>query len=142
MSQPDQLDDMLNMLDALRPMASMLGEELKGLPGENETNAVRSFGKAMKSDVVVVGDQEDDGPKVTGKLNKEYVRDSIEGEVFILGKVARKWKDSESHSLLALPGASLMSRQQRRQAARQQPKDDENTLTGPARTLDILAIYR
>ncbi|MFD5885542.1 hypothetical protein ACFWHQ_06060 [Streptomyces sp. NPDC060334] len=141
MSQPEQLEGLFDMLDALRPMASFMGENLDGLPGEEETNAFRSFGKAMKSDVVVVGDQYEDGPKITGKLNKEHVRDSIEGEVFVLGKVARKWKDDESHSLLALPGASILSRQQRRQAPKQS-QDDENTLTGPAITLDILAIYR
>ncbi|MGW3860101.1 DUF6414 family protein [Streptomyces sp. NPDC005047] len=140
-SQPDQLDGMLDMLEALRPMASMMGDNLEGIPGENETNAIRGFSKAMKSDVVVVGDQEDDGPKITGKLNKEYIRDAIEGEVFVLGKVSKKLKEGESHSLLAIPGASLMNRKQRRQAAPQQ-HTDENTLVGPALTLDILAIYR
>ncbi|NED34123.1 hypothetical protein [Streptomyces sp. SID8499] len=140
-SQPDQLDGMVNMLEALRDMAPMMGEELDGLPGKKETKAIRDLSKAMKSDVVVVGDQEEDGPKITGKLNKDYIRDAIEGEVFVLGKVAKKLKEGESHSLLAIPGASLMSRQQRRQAARQQ-QTDENTLAGPALTLDILAIYR
>lgn len=141
LSQPDQLDDMVNMLEAFRAMAPMLGENIEGLPGKKETKAFRDFGKAMKSDVVVVGDQEDGDPQVTGKLNKDYIRDEIEGEVFILGKVAKKLKDGETHSLLAIPGASLMSRQQRRQAARQEQADD-STLVGPALTLDILAIYR
>ncbi|MER5842160.1 hypothetical protein ABT099_17990 [Streptomyces prasinus] len=140
-SQPDQLEDMVNMLDAFREMAPMMGGNLEGMPGKKETKAIRDFGKAMKSDVVVVGDQEDGEPQVTGKLNKDYIRDVIEGEVFILGKVAKKLKDGETHSLLAIPGASLMSRQQRRQAARQE-QADENTLVGPALTLDILAIYR
>ncbi|MFF3274846.1 hypothetical protein ACFYWU_28555 [Streptomyces chrestomyceticus] len=141
MSQPEQLNGMLDMLEALRPMASMMGEDVDGLPGEEQTKAIRGFGKVMKSDVVIVGDQVENGPKVTGKLNKEYVRDTIEGEVFVLGKISKKWEKGESHSLLALPGASLMSRAQRRQAARQQ-QSDENTLTGPAVTLDILAVYR
>lgn len=141
LSQPDQLDDMVNMLETFRTMAPMLGEKVEGLPGKKEARAFRDFGKAMKSDVVVVGDQEDGGPQVTGKLNKDYIRDGVEGEVFILGKVAKKLKDGETHSLLAIPGASLMSRQQRRQAARQEQTDD-STLVGPALALDILAIYR
>ncbi|MEU5223743.1 hypothetical protein AB0G55_13935 [Streptomyces toyocaensis] len=140
-SQPDQLDDMVNMIEAFRAMAPMLGQDLEGMPGKKETKAFRDFGKAMKSDVVIVGDQEDGGPQVTGKLHKDYIRDEIEGEVFILGKVAKRLKDGETHSLLAIPGASLMSRQQRRQAARQE-QTDETTLVGPALTLDILAIYR
>jgi hypothetical protein len=141
MSQPEQFTGMLDMLDALRPLASVMGEDIKGLPGKEETKAFRNFSQVVKSDVVIVGDQEDEGPKVTGKLNKDFVRDTVEGEVFILGKVARKWTSNETHSLLALPGASLMNRAQRRQAAKQ-PQDDENGLVGPAVTLDILAIYR
>ncbi|MGX1031248.1 DUF6414 family protein [Streptomyces sp. SAI-097] len=141
LSQPDQLDDMVNMIEAFRAMAPMLGQDLEGLPGKKETKAFSDFGKAMKSDVVIVGDQEDGGPQITGKLNKDYVRDAIEGEVFILGKVAKRLKHGETHSLLAIPGASLMSRKQRREAARQEQSDD-TTLVGPALTLDILAIYR
>ncbi|MFF7845356.1 hypothetical protein ACFZC6_42440 [Streptomyces ossamyceticus] len=140
-SQPDQLDDMVNMLEAFRAMAPILGENTEGLPGKKMTKAFRDFGKAMKSDVVIVGDQEEGGPQVTGKLNKDYIRDAIEGEVFIVGKVSKRLKDGETHSLLAIPGASLLSRQQRRQAARQE-QTDETTLVGPALTLDILAIYR
>ena len=140
-SQPDQLDDMVNMIEAFRAMAPMLGQDLEGMPGKKETKAFRDFGKAMKSDVVIVGDQEDGGPQVTGKLHQDYIRDEIEGDVFILGKVAKRLKDGETHSLLAIPGASLMSRQQRRQASRQE-QTDETTLVGPALTLDILAIYR
>ncbi|NUS79518.1 MAG: hypothetical protein HOV70_25415 [Streptomyces sp.] len=140
-SQPDQLDDMVNMLEAFRAMAPMLGQNLEGMPGKKETKAFRDFGKAMKSDVVIVGDQEEGGPQVTGKLLKDYIRDSIDGEVFILGKVSKRLKEGETHSLLAIPGASLLSRQQRRKAA-QQEQTDETTLVGPALTLDILAIYR
>ncbi|UIZ15738.1 DUF6414 family protein [Streptomyces sp. R527F] len=142
MSQPNQLGDMLDMLEAFAPMASLMGQEVDGLPGKAETTAMRGFAKTMKSDVVVVGYQGDTDPQVSGKLNSEYLRDAIEGEVFILGKISRKWKEGESHSLLALPGASLMSREQRRKAARQPKEDDETMLTGPALTLDILAIYR
>ncbi|WP_018545260.1 DUF6414 family protein [Streptomyces sp. LaPpAH-108] len=140
-SQPDQLDGMVNMIEAFRAMAPLLGQDLDGLPGKKEAKAVRDFGKAMKSDVVIVGDQEEGGPQVTGKLHQDFIRDEIEGEVFILGKISKRLKDGETHSLLAIPGASLMSRQQRRQAARQE-QTDETTLVGPALALDILAIYR
>ncbi|MFF9640535.1 DUF6414 family protein [Kitasatospora aureofaciens] len=141
-SQPDQLSSMLDMMEALRPMAPLLGKSFDDMPGEHETKAVRELGRVVKSDVVIVGDQDDDSPKITGKLTRDYIRDAIEGEVFVLGKVIRKWGPSESHSLLALPGASLMSRQQRRQAASQLSNDDGTRLEGPAVTLDILAIYR
>ncbi|UCM89268.1 DUF6414 family protein [Streptomyces marincola] len=145
MSQPEQFSSMVDMLDAMRPMASIFGGDVDGLPKQEETAAFRDFTKVVKSDMVVVGYQDDDAPKVTGKLNKEFVRDSLEGEVFILGKVARKWKKDERHSLLALPGASLMSRQQRRKVVKSSVKNNENddaVLAGPALTLDILAIYR
>jgi len=43
---------------------------------------------------------------------------------------------------MALPGATLMNRSQRRNASQPVDPDDENVLRGPAITLDILVIYR
>lgn len=65
-----------------------------------------------------------------------------EGEAVVIGKVARRWMSGESHSLLALPGATILSRKQRRNTPIAVDSDDENILQGPALTLDVLAIYR
>jgi hypothetical protein len=45
--------------------------------------------------------------------------------------------EGESHSNLALPGASLMPRKKGRK-----PPEGVSTLDGPALTLDALAIFR
>ncbi|MGH8909763.1 MAG: DUF6414 family protein [Egibacteraceae bacterium] len=140
-AQPDQLEAMLGLMSAIKPLARLMGENIEGLPDEHEVAAVRDFVGAMKSDLVIVGEQEDDAPKVAGKLDKRYVRDLPEGEARVVGKVARRWSEGESHSLLALPGASLLPRKERRRAAFG-TADEDSVLRGPALTLDILAIYR
>jgi hypothetical protein len=103
--------------------------------------AVRNVVGAMKSDLVILGEQQDDGIKVAGKLDQRYVRDFPEGEARVVGKVARRWRAGESHSLLALPGASLLPRKERRKATFEMG-DEDSVLRGPALTLDVLAIYR
>lgn len=139
-SQPEQFDELAGMLEAIRPLGELLGEDLAGLPGKEEVDALRGAVRAIKSDLVVVGEQVSGGPKVAGRLEKAYVRYMPEGEGRVVGKVARRWKEGESHSLIALPGASLMTRQQRRKSNTR--SDEGNALEGPALTLDILAIYR
>jgi hypothetical protein len=81
------------------------------------------------------------GLRLAGKLEREYVREIPDGEVTIVGKVTRRWKEGEHYSLMALPGAALLSRSQRRAAKPVEP-DKEDVLHGPAVTQDILAIFR
>ncbi|MFC7220516.1 hypothetical protein ACFQLX_20480 [Streptomyces polyrhachis] len=143
LSQPEQLSQMLDMLGAFRSIAPVMGHSADDLPGQEEVRAMRDMTGVIQSDVVIVGDQEEDGPKVAGKLSKDYVGETLEGEVCVVGKIARRWRVGESHYLLALPGASLMNRSQRRRAESEPTSNsDETTLRGPAFTMDILAIYR
>jgi hypothetical protein len=140
-ANPEQTTAMFDMIEAIRPAAGLFGENLDDLPDESQVSAMRGVIGAMRSDLVVIGDQDLDGPSIAGKLNRDYIRDSPEGLVTAVGKVAKRWDEGTSHSLLALPGASLMTRRQRRERSRD-AESDEDVLCGPALTLDVLAIFR
>ncbi|MEV0396867.1 DUF6414 family protein [Polymorphospora rubra] len=144
LAEPEQLNGLLNMMDSIGPLAQLMGRPLDGLPSPDQVQALRTFTN-FRTDLVIVGEVDDTSPRLAGKLDKQHVREMPEGEVRIVGKVARKWKDGEQHSLIALPGAALLSRAERRRAPASTSTDqaaDENTLFGPALTLDIVAIYR
>lgn len=139
LSQPDKLGDALNMIEALGPAAKMFNPNAK-IPEPQDIQAMRTF-STLQTDMMVVGVVNDEQPKLAGKLIPEFLRDEMmEDEVTIIGKVRKIWDAGQSHSLLTLPGASLLSREQRRNAS--EKLGAENMLHGPALTLDILAIYR
>ncbi|MGY1437045.1 DUF6414 family protein [Streptomyces reniochalinae] len=142
LSQPEQLGQMFDMMGALRSMAPALGESADDLPSDEEIEATRTMTRAFQSDVVIIGDQGEDSPQIAGKLKKDFIHDALEDEVCVVGKIVKRWEEGQSHSLLALPGASLMNRRQRREAVSSDLESDDATLHGPALTLDILAIYR
>lgn len=140
-AEPEKANDLFDMIEAIRPAAGLLGKDADELPHADQVSAMRGMLGAMRSDLVIVGDQDPDGPRIAGKLNQEYLRDSPEGEATILGKVAKRWDEGTSHSLVALPGASLLTRRQRREGDTNIGGDDD-MLHGPALTLDVLAIFR
>lgn len=143
LSQPEQLSQMVDMMETLRPLAQVFGSDVGELPTAEQTDAIRQVSRVFRSDVVVVGEIDADTPRIAGKLEQPYVRELPEGEARVVGKVSRKWGSDESHSLVALPGASLLSRSQRRTNQKEpSSEDDTNVLYGPALTLDIVAIYR
>lgn len=125
-------------MDVMRSVAPVLGEDDEGLPSGRRTASIRSFTKALKSDLVFVGEQCEGRPKVVGKLQSEYVREVPDGDARVVGKVTRIWSQGEKHALMALPGASLLSREQRRKA---ELSLTDNVVEGPAVTLDVLAVY-
>jgi hypothetical protein len=140
LSQPDEINSMIDMVESFATIAPVFGGNMDGLPDAGQLRAARAFTR-FKVDLVVVGVVDEDTPKIAGKLDRAYVREMPEGEARVIGKVARRWKEGDQHSLMALPGAALMNRAQRRKA-QSHDEDDEYVLHGPALTLDILAIYR
>lgn len=142
LSQPEQLNEMAEMMEALRPLAKALGKDVDELPTTEQTEAVRQVSRIFRSDVVIVGEVDDESPRIAGKLEQEYVRELPEGEARVVGKVSRKWGPDDSHSLVALPGASLLTRSQRRKSNVGATAAGTDALQGPALSLDILAIYR
>ncbi|PZS24037.1 MAG: hypothetical protein DLM54_00265 [Acidimicrobiales bacterium] len=141
LSQPEELGKFLDTMETMRGMAGLLGKNPGDLPTREQTDMIRQVSRVIRSDVVVVGEVDEESPKVAGKLEERYIREMPDGTAQVVGKVARRWGTNEHYPLMALPGASLMSRSQRRD----QPapsSDDTNVLRGPALTLDIVAIYR
>lgn len=63
----------------------------------------------------------------------------------MVGKVERKRPEGESHSLLNVPGLSLMNRGDRRAAARQESNDpapEGLKLNSPGVSISVIAIHR
>lgn len=142
LAQPDQVGQMLDLMDAMRPLAGFFGSDTEGMPTAEETDAVRRMTAAINSDLVFVGDTDMSGPRVVGKLERDYLREVPEDEVVVVGKVSKRWLANESFPVLALPGASIMTRAQRREMQRSGGDADGSMLEGPALTLDVVAIFR
>jgi len=141
LSRGEEMSGLLDMMDAMRPLAGMFGKSETELPSMEQTAAMRSFTQVAKSDLVVVSEDEEDGsPRVAGKLLSAFVREVPSGEVMLVGKIAKRWQSGDAHSIMALPGASLLPRDQRRKNAAKQT--DDTVLAGPAMSLDLLAIFR
>ncbi len=103
------------------------------------------FMSQLSSDSVFVGEDDESDWKVAGKLASEHLKDSeIDGYVRVVGKVAQRWPKNRWKPLLALPGASLLPRKERKALESKAPSEDDadQFLEGPAVMLDVLAIYR
>lgn len=115
---------------------------------EQAFSGLSALGGLGGNAVVAVGEVESDAMKFAFKLDREWLRcdlGDLEGEATVVGRVLKKWSEGQSHSLLTLPGLSLMNREQRRQWEREQSDDDssdEMFLKGPASTLSVVAIFR
>lgn len=134
----------MNTLLDLMPLADTFGLDAGEFPKADEVKAVSSFLTRMSSDLVFVGEDESDW-RIAGRLLAAHVQDKeIDGFVRVVGKVATRWTENRWKPLLALPGASLVPRKERKALESQKPKDDDDDsfLEGPAVMLDVLAIYR
>lgn len=138
------LSEALDAFNALLPVAGALGLDTSGGPDTTQVAAIRSIAGSLGGDQVVVGERDDTEWRVAGRLLTPHLRGEVDGVARVVGKVATIWKAGRWKPLLALPGMSLLPRDQRRALERQQPSEDqaENWLEGPAAMLDILAIYR
>lgn len=135
----------LDQVQALAPFAQSLGlDTTTGLPSPAELQAMRGFIGSLGSDQVLVGEFEESDWRVAGRLAADHVNGEIDGIARVVGKVATKWPVGEWKPLLALPGMTLIPREQRRRLQRQKPDENEKEqyLEGPAVMLDLLAVYR
>lgn len=134
----DQLDAMLPFISSFVPNAD------QGLPSKNERDAMKGVIGALGGKTLVVGEFESSEWRIAGQLDPSYVKGEVEGVSRIIGKVSNKWPKGRWKPMLALPGSTLLSREQRRAMERQKPAAGEENqyLEGPALMLDILAIYR
>lgn len=139
-----ELGEAIGIMKALGDHKDAFGFEKDDMPDPKEMAGVETFTKLFKSDMVFVGDDDSDW-KIAGKLAKSHLRDDdVDGFVRVVGKVSKHWGAGQWKPLVALPGASLVPRKERREMERQVPDDpdDDSYLEGPAVMIDVLAIYR
>lgn len=143
LSQPEMFRPMLDMFDQIEPLARVFGAQVDEMPDPEQVRAMRGVTESFALDTVMVCDLGPGELSIAGKLEKDHLREMPDGDLRVVGKVSKKWAAGQKHSLLALPGASMLSRAQRRGGSvSQDPVDEEMTLRGPALTIDVLAIYR
>jgi hypothetical protein len=136
--------DALNLMEAIGPAMSAFGVNAMGdLPSREQRDAVKLFSAAIGRNQIAVGELESEW-KLAGQLTPEYIKSDVEGPARLIGKVSSMWKAGQWKPLLALPGTSLIPREERRKMERKKPDENErgNYLEGPALMLDVLAIYR
>jgi hypothetical protein len=134
----------LNTLEALRPMAEMVGLDTGSVPTPEESGAFRSMVSNLGSDQVLVGERDDSNWRIAGKLLGRHLNGEIEGFARVVGKVSAAWRAGQWKPILSLPGMNIMPREQRRRLEREgpEPGNSESWLEGPALMLDLLAVYR
>lgn len=137
------------LMDTMKSMTALSDIMPAGAPAidPNQLAMVETMTNLLGDKLMIVGTPESDEWSVTGQLLPTHQRvdtEDVEGDVRLVGKVKRKIRRGESHSLMALPGSSIMSREKRREIARKGPSSDsdDSWVRGPALILDILAIYR
>ncbi|WP_337110151.1 DUF6414 family protein [Prescottella equi] len=138
--------EMGQLFDAMDKLSKLGGVmTLDGMPPQEERDAMRAAISALPTSLMVVGELAESEWAIAGKLNRDYLHDAdLDGTARIVGKIAKKLPEGTYKPILALPGMSLMPREQRRAMERKKPEpgDEGKYLSGPAVLLDIIAIYR
>ncbi len=147
LGQANQVAELGQLIDSLRALAPLLGEEVNDLPSSEEVGTMSQAVTTMKVKPVVVGESEESEWRVVGVLTPEHLRcevSELEGPFRLTAKVGKVIQRGQHKLLLNLPGASLLPRDQRRAMEKKGPKDESERdmfVEGPARVLDVLAIY-
>lgn len=139
------LMEALSQFQSIMPAMSAFGvDEVEDLPSREQVDAMKLFSNTLGGKQIAVGEFDESELRLTGQLTPKYVKSDVEGRARLIGKVSNTWPVGQWKPLLALPGTSLIPREQRRKMERSKPTDSErgNYLEGPAVMLDILAIYR
>lgn len=144
LSKKGGIAEVIDQMQALAPLASMMGKDMAGLPPSNQLDAIKGFANALGGDAFMIGEPNEGEWRVAGKLVDSYLHGEIEGYARVVGKVSTVIPTGSQKPLLALPGMNLMSREKRREMERQGPSEGQegNWLAGPALMLEVLAIYR
>ena len=79
LAQPEQMGEMLGLMETMRPLAEMFGADMDGMPSQATTSAIRDVTSAFKSDLMFVGETDVGAPCVAGKLEKSHLIELPEG---------------------------------------------------------------
>ncbi|MDI2036825.1 DUF6414 family protein [Paenarthrobacter nitroguajacolicus] len=144
LSSTSGLGDMINMMELFGNSADAFGLDKLQLPPKSQIEAMKSISGVLGSDLIAVGEHDESGRRVAGKLIDKYRNADIDGLATVVGKVTSYWGENRWKSLLALPGLNLVSREKRRELEAKKPEKDQQGqyLEGPAYMLDVIAIYR
>lgn len=134
----------LGQFEQLLSAAQAMGLETGSAPSMKDLGAMRSFMEGMGAELVLVGEPDGAEWRIAGRLGNRWLKGEVDGYARVVGKIARKIQPGSKKPLMALPGASLIPRDQRRKIEREGPKpgQEDQWLFGPAAMVDVLAVYR
>jgi hypothetical protein len=143
-----EFESTARMLKTMRGPAQVLGlddeDDDDPLPDDSEIDAVLAALESFNSPLVFVGEDDATEWRVAGSLTPQSLCSEVEGRAVVIGKVDRVIPAGSSRSFMTFPGSKL-PRDARRKINREGPDPDEDPssfLSGPAVTLDVLAIFR
>jgi len=144
LSRAGELNSMLDLMERLEPVASLLNFDMAGLPSDTERSGLRDMIDNINAPLVLVGDSEGIPWKIVGTLFPENIRSEPDGVAQVIGKVSKRLRHDQWQPLSTLPGMKLLSRDERRARERTKPNPEEEDqyIQGPLLVLDLLAVYR
>ncbi|MGO2053163.1 DUF6414 family protein [Glutamicibacter sp. AOP38-B1-38] len=147
LSSGGELAAAISTIEAIRPLAESFNFDFGGIPGQKELSGVQSIVNSMGSNLIIVGDDSETDWKVSGKIKSDCIHadvDDFDDRAIIVGKISKILGEGQFKPYVSFPGMNLVSREKRRAMERTKPQEGQESqyLSGPAATLDILAIYR
>ncbi|MFD8948939.1 hypothetical protein ACFV0B_08810 [Streptomyces xanthophaeus] len=136
MTSPDEME-------AVSQMMSLFGQTMD----QGQLSAIEGFAALSRSSeqrVVIVGDVDEEAPKVVSALKKSALRveyDELETEATVVGILHKKIPAGERHLLFNLPGMNLLPRAERRRMAQAADADPTMFIEGPLGIVTPLAIF-
>jgi hypothetical protein len=143
-----ELDGLAQIMNSMGPLAKLIGDtDMSDLPSADEIGAMTGFLGALKAEPAIIGESDESEWRVLGKLKPDFLKvglGDLDDYVRITAKVGKPIPRGKWQPLLALPGMSMLSRDERRALEKSGPDagDEGMFIQGPARILDILAVYR
>ncbi|WP_146120069.1 DUF6414 family protein [Leucobacter massiliensis] len=140
----EQLRGLAQLSTLMSSFGPLMGQELTSSSIDPvQVEGVSRLADSMGDQISVTGFFADSDWSVAGTLSSDVNIEDVDGPLEFVGKIVEVIPEGTHKSLMALPGLSLLSREQRRKM-QNAPKegDEENWISGPAIVLKFLAIYR
>jgi hypothetical protein len=147
LGQAGQLQGIGDLLTVMQSLGSIVGEDVTDLPNADEVGAMANFAQGMDVKPVIIGECDESEWKFAATLNPDYLNAelaTLEAPFRVTAKVGKVIRPGEHKLLMIMPGASMLPREQRRAMEKKGPEDESERdwfIEGPARPLDVLAIY-
>jgi hypothetical protein len=137
----DNAEELANFADVM----STIAPQEQNSEMTEALNAMTKIHALTGDSTVAIGEVGEGHLKFALKLKRAGLRvelANLEGEAIVVGKVEKKYPESQTYSLFNLPGSGMLNREMRRKMGAEVPSMKEHSLEGPAAVLSVIAIFR